>query len=100
MGARLTSVFKWEATDPWSMLKFCTIAIGLPIVTTFYIYKWIIQDDQTDWLDELVLSYDEEDDLDEKSIIRILDAQFNIGKVPALKEEFNRKRLSILIDLE
>ena len=42
------------------------------------------------------LTYDEEDDLDEKSTIKIIDTQFQMGKVPQLREEFNKRRLNYL----
>lgn len=42
------------------------------------------------------LTFDEDDDLDEQSIIKLLDAHFNMGNVPHIKEEFNRKRKEYL----
>ena len=38
------------------------------------------------------ITVDEDGDIDERSIIMLLDMHFNMGNVPALKEEFHRKR--------
>ena len=46
---------------------------------------------------DITLSYDEDDDLDEVTIIAILDATFTMGpRINLLKKEFNEKRRAIL----
>ena len=45
---------------------------------------------------KLTISYDDEGDLDEKTIIGIIDLHFTIGDVPEIKDEFNRYRKRIL----
>ena len=40
----------------------------------------------------MTISYDEESELDEATIIAILDLQLSLGSLPKLREDFNRKR--------
>ena len=44
----------------------------------------------------MTIAYDEEGELDEPTIIAILDLQFSIGNLPKFREDFNRKRRLIL----
>ena len=43
------------------------------------------------------MSYDEQDNLDLNTVVAIMDAQFNIGRVPKMREEFNKERIRILL---
>ena len=47
-----------------------------------------------------MVSYDEQDNLDLNTVVAIMDAQFNIGRVPTMREEFNKKRIQILLEIE
>jgi hypothetical protein len=46
-----------------------------------------------------VPSYDDEDLLDDRTVVEILDLQCTMGHVSQLKEEFNQKRKTILSHL-
>jgi len=37
----------------------------------------------------VTLNFDDDDDLDEKTIISLIDMQFQIGALPRIREEFN-----------
>ena len=39
------------------------------------------------------LTYDEDGDFDETSIVKIMDAHFQMGKVPEIRQKFNQERL-------
>ena len=45
------------------------------------------------------LSYDEDDDLDSHTIVALLDIQCAVGNIQALKDEFNRRRREVMLQL-
>ena len=61
-------------------------------------YKYVTR--EKDIIKQIVVSYDEQDSLDLNTVVAIMDAQFNIGRVPTMREEFNKKRIQILLEIE
>lgn len=76
----------------------------IPAVSVFLVYRYLtaipknesIESETIEIPNDLVLSFDNEDILDQKTIIKLLDMHFKIGRVPAIKLKFQRKRLDIL----
>ncbi len=65
----------------------------MPIVLSVSFYKLVIKSAE-DPLNNL--TYDDEGDLDEASIIQVMDLHFKMGEVPKIRKEFNKKRLEYL----
>jgi len=86
MGASLKKSFHF--TDWQSAVKFGLLGVLLPSLSLFSIYRYLSKKPDHS-IKPLNLSYDQDDDLDETSIISILDAQFQMGPLQILKEEFN-----------
>ena len=74
------------------------VGVGLPVAIAVGVYKYLTR--EKDIIKQIVVSYDEQDNLDLNTVVAIMDAQFNIGRVPKMREEFNKKRLQMLLELE
>ena len=77
MGATFTQAFSgitWG--DPLSLLKFGVLGVLIPSVAVYSVWRLFIRGKSDgERIKRLVVSYDEDDDLDEPSIIGILDLQ-------------------------
>ena len=75
MGAFFSSLFSDK-----SKVQFAVIGIGLPFLFCLCLYGAATR--HIDPIKQIVISYDEDDDFDLHTIVAIMDAQFNIGRVP------------------
>ena len=92
MGASLTSLFQ-NGAGGISYLKVVLAAASIPVLASA-LYMRLLREEEPGMIE---LSYDEDDDLDERTVIAILDAHFRMGRVQSIKEEFNKRRRTILI---
>jgi hypothetical protein len=56
------------------------VGVGLPVAAAVGIYKYATR--EKDIVKQIVVSYDDNDNLDLNTVVAIMDAQFNIGRVP------------------
>jgi hypothetical protein len=70
------------------------LSISVPVILCVSLYYQYVIKSAKGPLDNL--TYDEEDDLDLDSIIKVMDLHFKMGKVPHIRKDFNKKRLEYL----
>jgi len=93
MGAMFSNAFggiNWS--DSSSLLKYGILGVLIPVTAMVCLYLMLSPKKDIQRIRELTITYDEEGELDEPTIIAVLDLQLSIGSLPKLREDFNRKR--------
>eukprot|EP00347_Sterkiella_histriomuscorum_P005861 403354996 len=82
-----------DVTTFYNTYKIAVIGIVAPVILGVWLHYSVFKKPSEG---QLVISYDDDDDLDENTIVSLIDKQFSIGKFPKLREKFNNLRRQLL----
>ncbi|CDW82032.1 UNKNOWN [Stylonychia lemnae] len=92
MGQIISKVNNWDPN-----LKLLIFGVITPFTVCVLLYTSLAGDEDNQ--NNLTLGYDDDEDLDEKTIVGLIDMQFQIGAFPRIRDEFNHKRRQLLKNL-